>query len=81
MIEETHGAKVERGIVVEVEAFDWNCSQHITERALLAEIDPTINAPKFRIVEFGAEVGRTRPASRTDEKWKPASVPASTRCG
>lgn len=27
-----YGARVERGVVIGVEAFDWNCPQHITPR-------------------------------------------------
>jgi predicted pyridoxine 5'-phosphate oxidase superfamily flavin-nucleotide-binding protein len=32
-------AEVERVMVIEVEAFDWNCSQHITPRWSKGEID------------------------------------------
>ncbi len=32
-------ARVERGFLIEVEAFDWNCPQHITPRFTLAEIE------------------------------------------
>ena len=32
-------ARVERGFVITVEAFDWNCPQHITPRFTLAEIE------------------------------------------
>ncbi len=31
-------AKIERGFVIEVEAFDWNCSQHITPRFTAGEL-------------------------------------------
>lgn len=61
LIDQSYGAKVERGIVVEVEAFDWNCPQHITPRYTLAEIDPMISALKARIAELEAEVSRQRP--------------------
>ena len=30
-------AKVERAFVISVEAFDWNCPQHITQRYSLAD--------------------------------------------
>ena len=33
-----YAAKVERGIVIALEAFDWNCPQHITPRFTQAEI-------------------------------------------
>ena len=32
-------AKMERGFLVQVEAFDWNCPQHITPRYTEAEIE------------------------------------------
>jgi predicted pyridoxine 5'-phosphate oxidase superfamily flavin-nucleotide-binding protein len=31
-------ARVERGVLIHVEAFDWNCPQHITPRYTLAEL-------------------------------------------
>ncbi len=32
-------ARVERGFTIHVEAFDWNCPQHITPRFTEAEIE------------------------------------------
>jgi len=32
-------AQVERGFVIEVEAYDWNCPQHITPRFTAAQVD------------------------------------------
>jgi uncharacterized protein len=32
-------ARVERGLVITIEAFDWNCPQHITPRFTLAELE------------------------------------------
>jgi len=49
LIDETYGTKVERGVVIDVEAFDWNRPQHITERSTLAEIEPTMAELKARI--------------------------------
>lgn len=37
-------ARVERGIVIQVEAFDWNCPQHITQRFSKAEADARLAA-------------------------------------
>jgi predicted pyridoxine 5'-phosphate oxidase superfamily flavin-nucleotide-binding protein len=31
-------ARIERAVLITVEAFDWNCSQHITPRYTEAEI-------------------------------------------
>jgi len=60
LIDPGYGAKVERGIVIDVEAFDWNCPQHITPRYTLAEIEPSIAALKARIAELEAEVVKHR---------------------
>ncbi|TAN67165.1 MAG: 2Fe-2S iron-sulfur cluster binding domain-containing protein [Methylobacter sp.] len=38
----SYRARVERGIVIQVEAYDWNCPQHITPRYSEAEIDHLI---------------------------------------
>ena len=38
-------ARVERGIVIKVEAFDWNCPQHITPRYTAAEILKASDTP------------------------------------
>jgi uncharacterized protein len=51
-------AKVERGLVIEIEAFDWNCPQHITPRFTLAEIEPSIAVLKARIAELEAQLAR-----------------------
>lgn len=38
----TYRARVERGIVIHVEAYDWNCPQHITPRYTKAEMEQII---------------------------------------
>jgi predicted pyridoxine 5'-phosphate oxidase superfamily flavin-nucleotide-binding protein len=35
-------ARVERGFIIHVEAFDWNCPQHITPRYTQAEVERMI---------------------------------------
>ena len=47
-------ARVERGILIDVEAFDWNCPQHITERFTLAEVEGLTAPLRSRIVELEA---------------------------
>ena len=37
-----YGAHVERGFVINVEAFDWNCPQHITPRYTQSEVDAMV---------------------------------------
>jgi len=43
-------AKIERAVILHLEAFDWNCPQHITQRFTLEEIK-IINAPLYEYVE------------------------------
>ncbi|PKP72708.1 MAG: pyridoxamine 5-phosphate oxidase [Alphaproteobacteria bacterium HGW-Alphaproteobacteria-6] len=64
LIDQPYGARVEHALVVEVEAFDWNCPQHITPRYSLAEIAPSIDALKARIGELEAEVTRRDAGTR-----------------
>lgn len=35
----TYRARVERGVLIHIEAFEWNCPQHITRRWTQAELD------------------------------------------
>ncbi len=46
-------AVVERGFVIRIEAFDWNCSQHITPRFTLSEIDNATASLHQRIAGLG----------------------------
>ena len=43
-------AKVERAMILHVEAFDWNCPQHITPRYTMDEIR-TMTLPLYEHVE------------------------------
>jgi predicted pyridoxine 5'-phosphate oxidase superfamily flavin-nucleotide-binding protein len=43
-------AKVERAMILHVEAFDWNCPQHITQRFTLEEVR-AMNAPLYEHIE------------------------------
>ncbi|MSP27743.1 MAG: pyridoxamine 5'-phosphate oxidase [Methylococcales bacterium] len=38
----SYRARVERGIIIQVEAYDWNCPQHITPRYSTAEVEQLI---------------------------------------
>ncbi|KAF0181849.1 MAG: pyridoxamine 5'-phosphate oxidase family protein [Hyphomonadaceae bacterium] len=58
LIDPDYRAKVERLITVEVEAFDWNCPQHITPRFTATDIAPSFEALKARIAELEAELAR-----------------------
>jgi hypothetical protein len=45
-------AQVERGVVIRVETFDWNCPQHITPRYSEEELGPYLEPMKARIGEL-----------------------------
>ncbi|HEV7370841.1 pyridoxamine 5'-phosphate oxidase family protein [Arenibaculum sp.] len=53
-------ARVERAVVVTVEAFDWNCPQHITPRFTAAETAAVVAPLQARITELEAEVAALR---------------------
>jgi predicted pyridoxine 5'-phosphate oxidase superfamily flavin-nucleotide-binding protein len=48
-------ARVERGLIFELEALDWNCRQHITRRFTFAELEGAVGALKQRISALEAE--------------------------
>ena len=55
-----YDAKLERAMLVHVEAFDWNCPQHITPRFTMKEIQ-AMNAPLYeQVVKLEAELTRLR---------------------
>jgi len=47
--------KPERAFILHLEAFDWNCSQHITQRFTEAEIDQALTPVRARIAQLEAE--------------------------
>jgi predicted pyridoxine 5'-phosphate oxidase superfamily flavin-nucleotide-binding protein len=55
-------ARVERVAVIDVEAFDWNCPQHITPRYTLAEVEAASRPLHERIAALEAEVRTLRGA-------------------
>jgi uncharacterized protein len=46
---------VKRGFVIAVEAFDWNCPQHITPRFTQAEIGSVLAPLHDQIARLAAE--------------------------
>ncbi len=51
-------ARVERGLLIRIEAFDWNCPQHITPRFSPAEVEGLVAPLQARIAELEAELAR-----------------------
>jgi hypothetical protein len=53
-------ARIERGFIITVEGFDWNCPQHIAERYTLEEVRAVTAPLTARIAELEAELARRR---------------------
>ncbi len=57
-----YAEKIERAMLLHVEAFDWNCPQHITPRFTMEEIQ-TMNVPLYEhVAKLEAELARLRQA-------------------
>ena len=55
-----YDAQVERAMLLHVEAFDWNCPQHITPRYTIEEIRE-LNAPLYEhVAKLEAEIERLK---------------------
>ncbi|MEQ1515100.1 MAG: pyridoxamine 5'-phosphate oxidase family protein [Usitatibacteraceae bacterium] len=57
-----YSAHIERGVVITIEGYDWNCPQHITPRFTQAEV-ATITAP------LEGEIARLKAELSGNEAW------------
>ncbi len=48
--DDDYRAPVERGVLIHVEAFDWNCPQHITPRFTRAEMSSMAGNPRKEVI-------------------------------
>lgn len=62
IVDRNDEVRTERALVIDIEAFDWNCPQHITPRFTIEEITPAIDKLKERIAELEEEVAELRKA-------------------
>lgn len=60
LVDPGYRARPERAILFTVEAWDTNCSQHITERYTQAEVAVAVDGLRHRIAELEAENARLR---------------------
>jgi hypothetical protein len=51
----TYQAKPERAVVITVDAFDWNCPQHIPERYTLEELEPSLSQLRNELLHLREE--------------------------
>ncbi len=56
-------ARVERGFLIRVEGFDWNCPQHITERYTLDEVRAMTAPLRARIAELERQLAEAAGAA------------------
>jgi hypothetical protein len=55
----------ERGFLIKIAAYDWNCPQHITPRFTQAEMAPVIEALRKRIADLEAQARPHNPMTDT----------------
>jgi predicted pyridoxine 5'-phosphate oxidase superfamily flavin-nucleotide-binding protein len=53
-------ARVERGVIIAIEAFDWNCPQHIKPRFTEDEVMAVVNPLRKRVAELEAALAQQR---------------------
>lgn len=53
-------ARTERGFVITIDAFDWNCPQHITPRFTQPELDAALEPLQWRIDELEELLAQAR---------------------
>jgi predicted pyridoxine 5'-phosphate oxidase superfamily flavin-nucleotide-binding protein len=58
--DETYEAKIERAIVFRVEAFDWNCPQHITPRYTIDQVKAMVQPMNDYIERLEREIKELR---------------------
>jgi hypothetical protein len=56
----SYRARIERAVLITVEAFDWNCPQHITPRYNEAEVEAATAALRSEIARLRAEIDQLR---------------------
>lgn len=61
-----HRARIERGFVITVEGFDWNCPQHITPRYSLDEMSAVTGPLVSRIADLEAELAQLLALQRAE---------------
>lgn len=53
-------AQIERAVVIDVQAYDWNCPQHITPRFTEAEIEQAVQPLRDELEQLRQELARVR---------------------
>lgn len=64
LLPDGYRATVERIVLIQVEAYDWNCPQHIEPRYTAEELEGALGSIRQRIAELERENARLRQALR-----------------
>jgi predicted pyridoxine 5'-phosphate oxidase superfamily flavin-nucleotide-binding protein len=59
-------ARIERGFLITVAAYDWNCPQHITPRFTAAEVEAASAPMRARLAALEADLRACRERSRAE---------------
>jgi uncharacterized protein len=59
---------VERGLIIDIDSYDWNCPQHITRRYGEDEIDRLVKPLQGHIAELEAALARVS-RGRLDRRY------------
>lgn len=61
--DETYRGRPERAVMITIEAFDWNCPQHIPQRFTIEEFDEEFTSLREEITQLRAENKRLKSAT------------------
>ena len=56
-------AAIERGFLITVEAFDWNCPQHIIPRFTVGDVEEATSKLRQRIADLESQLARSQTAA------------------
>jgi predicted pyridoxine 5'-phosphate oxidase superfamily flavin-nucleotide-binding protein len=70
--------RVERAALITIEAFDWNCPQHITARFTQAELEGALRSVRDEMVALKAENERLRRQLQIDEAEQSGTTESTT---
>jgi uncharacterized protein len=68
LTDDSYDAVIERAVLIDVEAYDWNCQQHITPRFTVAELQSTLTPLRDQLTELQAENARLREQLANSER-------------
>lgn len=61
--DEHYKARVERGFIIKIVAFDWNCPQHITPRYTEKDLSALLTPLQNQVKELNAQVNNHKPST------------------